>query len=63
MEGSVSDTVNYYQSLFNVEPKSLVDFRFWRNTGVALYDMNKYVEDLVTKSGIKKYYLASQTKT
>ena len=61
-EGSVSDTLNYYQSLFNVEPKSLVDFRFWRNTGVALYDMNKYVEDLVTKSGIKKYYLASPDK-
>lgn len=61
-EGSVSDTVNYYQSLFNVEPKSLVDFRFWRNTGVALYDMNKYVEDLVTKSGIKKYYLISPDK-
>lgn len=61
-EGPVSDTVKYYQSLFNVEPKSLVDFRFWRNTGIALYDMNKYVEDLVTKSGIKKYYLASLDK-
>lgn len=57
--GTVSETVRYYQSLLNVEPKTLIDFRFWRNTGTALYDMNKFLEELVTKSGIKKYYLLS----
>lgn len=57
--GTVSETVRYYQSLLNVEPKTLIDFRFWRNTGTALHDMIKFLEELVTKSGIKKYYLLS----
>ncbi|ODN31191.1 RND transporter [Fervidobacterium thailandense] len=57
--GTVSETVRYYQSLLNVEPKTLIDFRFWRNTGAALHDMNKFLEEVVTKSGIKKYYLLS----
>lgn len=61
-EGSIGDTLNYYQSLARVEPKTLIDFRFWRNLGVALYDLNSYIETLVQKSGIKKYYLLSPDK-
>ncbi|WP_448376482.1 efflux RND transporter permease subunit [Fervidobacterium sp.] len=61
-EGSIGDTLNYYQSLARVEPKTLIDFRFWRNLGVALYDLNSYIENLVQKSGIKKYYLLSPDK-
>jgi len=58
-EGSIADSVKYYQSLLNVEPRTLVDFRFWRNLGSTLYDLNSYLEDLLKKSGIKKYYLIS----
>ncbi|MFN3692242.1 MAG: MMPL family transporter, partial [Fervidobacterium sp.] len=58
-EGSIGDSIKYYQSFLNVEPRSLIDFRFWRNIGNAIYDLNSYLEDLVTKSGIKKYYLLS----
>ena len=61
-EGSLGDTLNYYQSLAKVEPKTLIDFRFWRNLGVGLYDLNSYIENLVQKSGIKKYYLLSPDK-
>lgn len=61
-EGSIADSINYYKSFLNVEPRSLIDFRFWRNLGTALYDLNSYLEDLVTKSGIKKYYLLSPDK-
>lgn len=61
-EGTLSDTVRYYESLVKTEPKTLVDFRFWRNTGIALYDLNTYLEELVTKSGIRKYYLLSPDK-
>lgn len=61
-EGTISDTVRYYRSLTNVEPKTLVDFRFWRNVGSALYDLNNYIENIVQKSGIKKYYLISPDK-
>ncbi|MEN3042162.1 MAG: RND transporter, partial [Fervidobacterium sp.] len=56
-EGSISDSVKYYQSLLSVEPRTLVDFRFWRNLGSSLYDLNFYLDELVKKSGIKKYYL------
>ncbi|ABS61530.1 efflux RND transporter permease subunit [Fervidobacterium nodosum] len=58
-EGSISESLNYYQSLAKIEPRTLVDFRFWRNIGNALYDLNSYLEELVKKSGIKKYYLTS----
>ncbi|MGC8819835.1 MAG: efflux RND transporter permease subunit [Fervidobacterium sp.] len=58
-ESSISESVNYYQSLISVEPRTLADFRFWRNLGTTLYDLNNYIEELVKKSGIKKYYLIS----
>lgn len=61
-ESSVGDTIKYYQSLTKVEPRTLVDFRFWRNIGVAVYDLNSYLESLVEKVGIKKYYLLSPDK-
>uniref|UniRef100_A0A7V4NE51 RND transporter n=1 Tax=Fervidobacterium pennivorans TaxID=93466 RepID=A0A7V4NE51_FERPE len=61
-EGTINDTIRYYQSLTRVEPKTLVDFRFWRNVGSALYDLHSYIQGIVEKSGIKKYYLLSPDK-
>ncbi len=58
----IGDTVKYYQALFNVEPKALVDFRFWRNVGVTLYDALETVGSIFEKSGIKKYYRMSESK-
>ncbi len=57
----IGDTVRYYQALFNVEPRALVDFRFWRNVGVTLYDALENVGSVLEKSGIKKYYRISDS--
>ncbi|QTA38847.1 MMPL family transporter [Thermosipho ferrireducens] len=59
---NLNNVINYYKSLFFIEPRSIIDFRFWRNVGTALYNVTSFANAFLSRSGIKKYYLISSDK-
>ncbi|MBZ4650236.1 MMPL family transporter [Thermosipho sp. (in: thermotogales)] len=58
-ENSLTNVLNYYNAVINVEPRSAIDFRFWRNLGIAISTVSEYANSFLSRSGIKKYYLIS----
>ncbi|ABR30095.1 RND transporter [Thermosipho melanesiensis] len=62
-ENSIDNILGYYSAVVNVEPRSVIDFRFWRNLGVAISTVSDFANDFFSRSGIKKYYLISEDKS
>ncbi|ANQ53334.1 RND transporter [Thermosipho sp. 1063] len=62
-ENSIDSIIGYYNAVVNVEPRSVIDFRFWRNLGSAISAVSNFADDFFSRSGIKKYYLISDDKT
>ena len=59
-ENNFKNILGYYNAVVNVEPRTVIDFRFWRNLGVAVSLVSNYANDFFARSGIKKFYLFSK---
>ncbi|MBO8160955.1 MAG: MMPL family transporter [Thermosipho sp. (in: Bacteria)] len=59
-ENSINNILGYYNAVLNVEPRSVIDFRFWRNLGIAVSVVSNYANEFFGRSGIRKYYLYSK---
>ncbi|SHH30648.1 efflux RND transporter permease subunit [Thermosipho atlanticus] len=59
-ESNLNNILGYYNAVINVEPRSVIDFRFWRNLGISVSVVSNYVNEFFARSGIRKYYLYSK---